>query len=54
VKQQMTGQRSNKPLTVSEYEQLKGNIDQYLDSEGGVNIEPSAGIVIKGFEQDSK
>jgi len=39
-----------KPLSNKEYIKLKGNIDSLLDSEGGINIEPEIGFVIKTFD----
>lgn len=53
VKQQVTAKRGQKPLTPKEYDALAGNIDAHLDTEGGVYIEPSPGIVIKAFEQET-
>ena len=39
-----------KPLSNKEYIKLKGDIESLLDSEGGVNIEPEMGFVIKTFD----
>lgn len=39
-----------KPLSNNEYLKLKGDIASLLDTEGGINIEPAVGFVIKTFD----
>ncbi|CAD8191087.1 unnamed protein product [Paramecium pentaurelia] len=48
-----TNQLKTKPLTDSEYLKLK-DIQEYLDQEGGMMIEPTPHFVLKAFDQNGE
>ena len=43
-----------KPLTTSEYLRINRKIDNLLDDEGGIVIEPTMEFVIKTYDQNKE
>lgn len=47
AKMQASAKSTHPPMTSEEYLEKLPQMDRYLDSEGGLNIQPTAAFVLK-------